>query len=74
MEIGNITVGKPQIEPDAPSHTRGVREGNRPPKGKREPGIIADEQRFEVTARRSTGIRANAHGPIDPRMPILTPP
>lgn len=71
--ISNITVGEPQIAPDAPSHTRGVREGNNPPRRRREPGILVDEQGIHVTARRSTGIRAKAHGPIDPRMPVLSP-
>jgi hypothetical protein len=72
--VSNISVGTPQVAPDAPSHTRGVREGNDPPRRKREPGIRMDEQGgLHVTARRSTGIRAKAHGPIDPRMPVLSP-
>jgi hypothetical protein len=60
--VANVRVGKPETKPDAPSHTRGVREGNDPPRRKR-----------EVGARRSTGIRAEVHGPIDPRMPVLSP-
>ncbi|APR80694.1 Hypothetical protein A7982_06041 [Minicystis rosea] len=71
--IANIVVGKPQVAPDAPSHTSGVREGNDPPKRWREPGIALIEGALHVTARRSTGIRPNAHGPIDPRMPVLSP-
>jgi hypothetical protein len=72
---GNIVVGKPDIEPSAPSHTIGVREGNARKSIIREPGVKrAGRFMAQATARRSTGINAKAHGPIDPRMPILTPP
>jgi hypothetical protein len=72
--VDNIVVGWPATSPAAPAHTPGVREGNRPPHGRREPGIRADPRGFRVTARRSTGIRAKAHGPIDPAMPVISPP
>ncbi len=59
--IANVRVGRPDVKPTAPSHVRGVYQGNRhhPPEG---------------TARRSTGIRATDHDVIDPRMPRLSPP
>ena len=72
--IANVVVGEPHVAPDAPSHTSGVREGNNPPKRRREPGIHVDEDGLHISARRSTGIRPKAHGPIDPRMPVLPPP
>ena len=73
--VANVRVGKPETKPDAPSHTRGVRQGNDPPRRKREPGIKMDKTgSLHVDARRSTGIRAKVHGPIDPRMPVLSPP
>lgn len=73
--IGNISVGSPDVKPDTPSHTTGVREGNLRTHLAREPGI-ARAGRFmaRATHRRSTGINPGQHGPIDPRMPFLTPP
>jgi hypothetical protein len=70
----NITVGKPDVRPSAPSHTRGVREGNQRRMFLKEPGIKPNgDLSAHATMRRSTGINARAHGPIDPRMPTLTP-
>jgi hypothetical protein len=69
-----IIVGKPDVKPSAPSHTRGVREGNNRRLIMREPGIKPNGKlTAHATPRRSTGINAKAHQPIDPRMPILTP-
>jgi hypothetical protein len=63
VKKNGIVVGKPDIKPTAPSHIAGVHQGNRPTKEGDQSG-----------ARRSTGISADDHGPIDPRMPKLTPP
>jgi hypothetical protein len=72
--IDNLHVGKPDVRPAAPSHTRGVREGNRRTFFTREPGIKRIGRLLMMaTARRSTGINARARRPIDPRMPHLTP-
>jgi hypothetical protein len=60
---GAIRVGRPDVDPEAPSHVAGVHEGNDPKK-----------QGHQEGARRSTGISADEHDPIDPRMPKLTPP
>jgi hypothetical protein len=68
--VANLKVGKPDVKPDTPSHTRGVNEGNKGPTEK-QPGHTADGT---VTAERSTGINPKAHEPIDPRMPNLPPP
>jgi hypothetical protein len=70
----NLKVGEPDVRPDAPSHVRGVKQGNRPSGIRRH----LDEKPVgplmaEATARRSTGINAEGHGPIDPRMPKVTP-
>lgn len=58
-----IRVGKPDVDPKAPSHVGGVHQGNAP-----------NTQGNQEGPRRSTGISAEDHGPIDPRMPKLTPP
>jgi hypothetical protein len=65
----NLKVGKPDVKPDAPSHTSGTNEGNRGPTEK-QPGHLADGR---VTAARSTGVNVKEHEPIDPRMPNLPP-
>jgi len=58
--------------PDLPSHTPGT------PKGEeyierhgREPG--RDNPLHERTARDSTSVSPEKHGPIDPRMPHMPP-
>jgi hypothetical protein len=67
--VANIKTGKADVKPDAPSHTRGVHEGNKGPTEKQK-GHNADGT---VTAERSTGINPKAHEPVDPRMPNLPP-
>ncbi len=72
--IGNVVVGKAQARQDASAHSAGVREGNKRKSMMREPGLIQQGPVMATaTARRSTGINARGHGPIDPRMPVLTP-
>jgi hypothetical protein len=72
--VGNIRVGKADVDPEAPSHVRGVFQGNHPHKLERHKGIDNEsESRAEGSARRSTGIRAKHHDVIDPRMPKLSP-
>lgn len=71
--VHNISVGKPDVKPDAPSHVKGVREGNQPGK-KKEAGIHHVGQSKAISdARRSTGINPEMHDPIDSSMPNLTP-
>jgi hypothetical protein len=74
--IENIVVGAPDIDIDAPSHIRGVGEGNRRRRRMRPQGYRLDEKNkiYCATARRSTGVNPGEHRPIDPRMPVLTPP
>lgn len=65
-----LRVGRADVKPDAPAHTRGVREGNEVGAYERSPGHRPDGR---STARRSTGICPKARDPIDPRMPNLSP-
>ena len=65
----NLRVGKPDVDPDTPSHTRGTNQGNQGPNEK-QAGHLPDGR---VTAARSTGINIREHEPIDPRMPNLPP-
>jgi hypothetical protein len=71
MKKDNLTVGKAQVTPDKPSHTTGVKEGNEPGNYEKSPGHEPDGR---STARRSTGVLPGKHGPIDPRMPNISPP
>jgi hypothetical protein len=66
-----IKVGKPTIQPDAPAHVSGVKQGNSVGHSKRERGHRPDGK---STARRSTGINPKAHDPMLPTMPNLSPP
>ncbi len=73
--IGNIVVGKAEGKQDRSAHSPGVREGNMRKSLAREPGVLrAGRFMAAATPRRSTGINAKARQPIDPRMPVLTPP
>ena len=68
--MANLKVGKPDVSPDAPAHTPGVREGNSKGNYEKQPGHLPDGR---STAARSTGINPKLHEPIDPRMPNLSP-
>lgn len=68
--MADITLGTPKARPDTPSHTPGVRQGNHEGAYKRQPGHLPDDS---STARRSTGICADARNPILPGMPNLSP-
>jgi hypothetical protein len=68
--VARIKVGKPDVKPDAPAHTSGVKQGNTGPMEKNK-GHLSDGR---STAKRSTGVNSRHHEPIDPRMPNLSPP
>lgn len=68
--MGEIRVGKPQVSPDTPAHTKGVPQGNR--KGAYEHEIGHHED-GTADARRSTGIKPKRHDPILRIMPNLPP-
>ncbi|MEW2630867.1 hypothetical protein AB0903_04220 [Streptomyces sp. NPDC048389] len=65
-----ITVGKPDVKPDAMAHIKGVRRGNHHGLGKHQAGHRTGDT---SSARRSTGINAKHREPIMPDMPNLSP-
>lgn len=67
----NLRVGNADIDPAAPSHIKGVREGNKKGSYEKQSGHLPDGR---STAERSTGINPSNRNPIDPRMPNLSPP
>jgi hypothetical protein len=77
--MADIRVGKPDTKVDAPSHTRGVNQGNAPGGIEQDPGIEYTGERGQgkptarSTARMSTSISAEARNPIDPSMPNMPP-
>jgi hypothetical protein len=58
------------VAPSAPAHTPGVKQGNAEGNYAAQPGHRPDGR---STARRSTGINAQMHDPIDPGSPNLSP-
>ena len=66
----NIKVGKPDVRPDAPSHTTGIRMGNAKGNYEKQAGHLPDGK---ATAERSTGVNASKRNPIVPQMPNLPP-
>jgi hypothetical protein len=68
--MAELSVGKPDVSPDDPSHVKGINQGNARGNYERQPGHRADGKR---TAASSTGINPRAREPIDPRMPNLPP-
>lgn len=68
--MSHLKTGKPDVEHDAPSHIRGVNEGNAVGNYENMKGHEPDGR---STSRRSTGINPELHDPIDPRMPNLSP-
>jgi hypothetical protein len=69
--MSSIRVGKRDVDPSALGHTPGVHEGNAEGNYEKMEGHNRDGT---ATSRRSTGVNAKAAGPIDPRMPNLSPP
>ena len=70
-----LVVGQPKTTPTAPSHVKGVRQGNAPHTMRADDGFVEHPDGTTTgTARRSTGINADDREPIDPRMPNLSPP
>ena len=67
--MAEIRVGKPDVKPDAPSHTKRVHQGNKGPL-QTQAGLKKDGT---ADARRSTGVRPKKHNAILPIMPNLPP-
>jgi hypothetical protein len=68
--MAELSTGKPDVSPDAPSHVKGVGYGNAIGNYERQVGMLPDGKR---TAAAATGINPKAREPIDPRMPNLPP-
>jgi hypothetical protein len=77
--MGRLRVGKPDTKMDAPSHVKGVNQGNDPGGIEQDPGIEYTGERGQgkpvarSTARMSTSINAKKRNPIDPNMPNMPP-
>jgi hypothetical protein len=72
--IDNLRVGKPEVEPSAPAHQWGIRQGNQHGSTRRAAGIEpTGPWSARGTAARSTGINPEKRNPIDPSMPNLSP-
>ena len=77
--MGHLRVGKPDTKMDAPSHTRGVNQGNDPGGIEQDPGIEYTGEReagkptATATARMSTSINAKSRNPIDSNSPNMPP-
>jgi hypothetical protein len=68
--MAQVNTGNAQVKPDLPSHVPGIKQGNTLGSYESMPGHNPDGT---STARRSTGINPDAHEPIDPSMPNLSP-
>ena len=66
-----IKTGTPDVSPDLMSHTAGVPMGNA--RGNYD-SMCGHKQDGTSTSERSTGVNPGAAGPIDPRMPNISPP
>jgi hypothetical protein len=68
--MSDIRIGKPDVDPTAPSHVPGIAQGNS--RGNYEK-MIGHKPDGRSNAARSTGVCENAREPIDPSMPNLSP-
>lgn len=68
--MGDVKTGGEQADMDAPAHTPGIKQGNSTGNYEKQAGHKPDGRR---TARASTGVNPDAHDPIDPSMPNLSP-
>jgi hypothetical protein len=68
--MANVKTGNADVKPDLPAHVRGIKQGNALGSYESMPGHNPDGT---STARRSTGVNPEAHEPIDPSMPNLSP-
>ena len=70
MSMPRIKRGNADADPSAPSHVKGIKQGNARGNYEKMPGHLPDGRR---TARASTGVNPKGREPIDPRMPNLPP-
>jgi hypothetical protein len=65
-----MKLGKGDKPTDAPTHVKGIKQGNSTGNYEKQDGHLANGK---STAERSTGINAGKRQPIDPRMPNIPP-
>ena len=65
-----LKLGKADKPMDAPTHVKGIKQGNSTGNYEKQEGYFPDGRR---NARASTGVNSGAREPIDPRMPNLPP-
>jgi hypothetical protein len=70
MSKYEVKAGKPDVDTQSLGHTPGVKSGNSKGNYDKQVGHEHDGKR---SARASTGVNPEAHEPIDPRMPNLSP-
>ncbi len=68
--MSKIRAGKGDVDTQDLGHVKGIKQGNSIGNYESQEGHLPDGRR---TAEASTGINPDAHGPIDPRMPNLSP-
>ena len=68
--MARIRLGKKDKPTDAPTHVKGIKEGNSIGNYEKQNGHMADGR---ASAAKSTGINVSGREPIDPRMPNLPP-
>ena len=68
--MAKLKLGKGDKPTDAPTHVKGIKQGNSTGNYEKQDGHRADGR---ATAAKSTGINAASREPIDPRMPNLPP-
>jgi hypothetical protein len=73
ITMDNLFVGVPDVVVTQASHVRGVRQGNETGRTEQVHGFTDRGLKGYGSAARSTGISANRHEAIDPRMIHLSP-
>ena len=68
--MADVSTGQPDVKPDMPAHTPGINQGNATGNYEKQKGHNPDGT---SRAARSTGVNPEAHEPIDPSMPNLSP-
>jgi hypothetical protein len=68
--MAKLKLGRAKKPTDAPTHVRGIKQGNSVGNYDKQAGHLADGR---ASAAKSTGINARRREPIDPRMPNLPP-
>jgi hypothetical protein len=68
--MAEVKLGRRDVKPDAPSHVKGIKQGNSRGNYEAQSGHKPDGT---STAERSTGVNPQSHDPIDPSMPNLSP-